>query len=93
MKLIKDGLVIELTDDTTAKMYLDYGWKKSKEKEIVETVIDTIVETVEMTKKELQTKLDELKVEYKPQENKSKLLDKLKKASPTDNFDDGLLKG
>jgi hypothetical protein len=46
-----------------------------------------------MTKKELQSKLDKLKVDYKPQENKSTLLDKLKTASPTGDFDDGLLKG
>ena len=81
-------MVMELTDESTARMYIDYGWKKYDD-----DVVDSIDDQVEMTKKELQSKLDELKVEYKPQENKSKLLDKLKKASPTDNFDDGLLKG
>jgi len=93
MKLIKDGMVIELTDQSTAKMYMDYGWTKYDDNVEQKSIVETVVGQLEMTKKELQSKLDELKVEYKPQENKSKLMDKLKKASPTDNFDDGLLKG
>jgi hypothetical protein len=86
-------MVIELTDQSTAKMYMDYGWTKYDDNVEQKSIVETVVGQLEMTKKELQSKLDELKVEYKPQENKSKLMDKLKKASPTDNFDDGLLKG
>jgi len=90
MELIKDGLVITINDLSTVKMYKGFGWKEvtNKKAEKVEQP-----EEVEMTKKELQSKLDKLKVEYKPQENKSTLVDKLKKASPANDFDDGLLKG
>lgn len=87
MKLIKDGMVMELADKSTAKMYKNFGWTEVVEKEPVAQV------EIELTKKQLQEKLDELQVEYKPIENKATLMDKLKKASPTDNFDDGLLKG
>jgi hypothetical protein len=90
MELVKDGMVIVLNDDSTAKMYLNLGWKKVKNAEVVK---ETIATGIELTKKQIQSKLDELKVDYKPQENKSTLLDKLKTASPTDDFDDGLLKG
>jgi hypothetical protein len=93
MKLIKDGMVMELDDASTASMYLDYGWRKYDDSDEKKSFVERIENQVEMTKKELQLKLDELKVVYKPQENKSELLGKLKKALPTDNFDDGLLKG
>jgi hypothetical protein len=90
MDLIKDGVVMIINDLSTIKMYKGFGWKEviNKKAEKVEQP-----EEVEMTKKELQSKLDELKVDYKPQENKSALIDKLKKALPTNDFDDGLLKG
>jgi hypothetical protein len=90
MELIKDGVVMIINDLSTIKMYKGFGWKEviNKKAEKVEQP-----EEVEMTKKELQSKLDELKVDYKPQENKSALIDKLKKALPTNDFDDGLLKG
>lgn len=89
MKLIKDGWVIEISDKSTARIYTDNGWKEvtDKKPEAAKT------EEVELTKKELQSKLDELEVDYKPQENKSALMDKLKKAMPANDFDDGLLKG
>ena len=87
MKLIKDGMVMILADESTAKMYKNFGWKEVVEKEPVKQV------EIELTKKQLQEKLDELQVEYKPNENKATLMDKLKEASPTNNFDDGLLKG
>jgi penicillin-binding protein-related factor A (putative recombinase) len=86
MKLIKDGMVLELNDESTARMYLNYGWALVLNKK------EPVVE-IELTKKELQKKLDGLNVEYKPQENKSTLMDKLKAALPTNDFDDGLLKG
>ena len=89
MKLIKDGMVMVLSDESTAKMYKDFGWKEVTDK----TPTAAKTEEVELTKKELQQKLDELEVDYKPQENKSALLDKLKKAMPANDFDDGLLKG
>ncbi len=90
MELIKDGLVMIINDSSTIKMYKGFGWKEvvNKKAEKVEQPGE-----VEMTKKELQSKLDELKVDYKPQENKSTLMDKLKAALPTNDFDDGLLKG
>jgi len=90
MELIKDGVVMVIDDLSTIKMYKNFGWKEVTNKK-AEKVQQP--EEVEMTKKELQSKLDKLKVEYKPQENKSTLVDKLKKALPADDFDDGLLKG
>jgi hypothetical protein len=86
MELIKDGMVMIIDNDSTAKMYLDLGWSLVKKQAEPET-------EVELTKKQLQEKLDGLKVEYKPQESKSALMDKLKTALPTNDFDDGLLKG
>jgi hypothetical protein len=90
MELIKDGMVMIIENDSSARMYLDLGWK-----EVVNKNSDKVKqpEEVELTKKQIQSKLDELKVDYKPQENKSTLLDKLKTASPTNDFDDGLLEG
>lgn len=85
-KVVKDGLTTYVKDQAFLTMYLDNGWKIAKDKIEKEPEL-------ELTKKQLQTKLDELQVDYKPQENKSTLMDKLKKALPADNFDDGLLKG
>ena len=88
MELIKDGMVMVIDNNSTAKMYLDLGWTLVKEKPEPKVEVET-----ELTKKDLQKKLDDLKVDYKPQETKSTLLDKLKTALPTNDFDDGLLKG
>ena len=90
MELIKDGMVMIIDNDSTAKMYLDLGWRILDKTEVVK---ETIVTDIDLTKKQIQSKLDELKVDYKPQENKDTLLDKLKTALPTNDFDDGLLKG
>jgi hypothetical protein len=88
IKVVKDGLTTYAKDNAMLAIYLANGWTVAKEKAEPKVEVE-----VEFTKKELQKKLDELKVDYKPQENKSTLLDKLKKAKPSDNFDDGLLKG
>ena len=90
MELIKDGMVMIIENDSSARMYLDLGWKVVNKKQVVK---ETVATGIELTKKQIQSKLDELKVDYKPQENKSTLLDKLKTASPTNDFDDGLLEG
>jgi hypothetical protein len=47
----------------------------------------------EPTKKELQEQLDAKGIEYSPRDNKDALKAKLEGGQPTDNFDDGLLKG
>jgi len=90
IKVVKDGLTTYVKDQSILAIYLANGWalSKGKEKPIEASVVEP-----EFTKKELQQKLDELGVEYKPQENKSTLLGKLNKAKPTNDFDDGLLKG
>jgi hypothetical protein len=90
IKVVKDGLTTYVKDNAMLAIYLANGWSVSKKQE--DPIPEQSVEP-EVTKKELQKKLDELKVAYKPQENKSALMDKLKKASPANNFDDGLLKG
>lgn len=88
IKVIKDGLTTFAKDNAMLALYIENGWQVVSEKK------QPIVQVeIELTKKQLQEKLDELQVEYKPIENKATLMDKLKEASPTDNFDDGLLKG
>lgn len=88
IKVIKDGLTTFAKDSAMLALYLENGWQVVSEKK------QPIVQVeIELTKKQLQEKLDELQVEYKPIENKATLMDKLKEALPTDNFDDGLLKG
>ncbi len=88
IKVVKDGLTTYAKDNAMLAIYLANGWTVAKEKAEPKVEVET-----ELTKKELQKKLDDLKVDYKPQENKSTLLDKLKTALPTNDFDDGLLKG
>lgn len=88
IKVIKDGLITFAKDNAMLALYIENGWQVVSEKK------QPIVQVeIELTKKQLQEKLDELQVEYKPIENKATLMDKLKEASPTNNFDDGLLKG
>lgn len=88
IKVIKDGLTTFAKDNAMLALYLENGWQVVGEKKQPVVQVE-----IELTKKQLQEKLDELQVEYKPIENKATLMDKLKEASPTDNFDDGLLKG
>lgn len=88
IKVIKDGLTTFAKDNAMLALYIENGWQVVSEKKQPVVQVE-----IELTKKQLQEKLDELQVEYKPIENKATLMDKLKEASPTDNFDDGLLKG
>jgi hypothetical protein len=92
IKVVKDGFITYAKDNGMLAIYLSNGWVLAKEKPEKKVEVEVEVEN-EMTKKQLQKKLDELKVDYKPQENKSALMDKLTKAVPSNNFDDGLLKG
>lgn len=85
MKLIKDGMIMELSDWSTYKLYKSYGWQEVTEEE-------KPVEVVEPTKKELQAQLDKLGIKYKPIDNKALLQEKLTSAEPANDFDDGLLK-
>lgn len=84
--ITKDGMTATVTNPSSLPMYLSKGWKVvTKETKKEEAV-------PELTKKQLQEKLDELGATYKPTDNKAALLKKVKSAAP-DNFDDGLLKG
>lgn len=83
-KIIKDGeiAIIEYGLD----MYLSNGWKLVGDEVEVEA-------PAEPTKKELQSQLEAKGIEYSPRDNKDALKAKLEGGQPTDNFDDGLLKG
>jgi len=85
IKIIKDGMIAEI--NSSLDTYLSNGWKLLGEES------EPKAEEVELTKKDIQQQLDAKGIEYSPRDNKTTLLDKLEGSKPTDNFDDGLLKG
>jgi len=86
IKLIKDGEI--LTVQNGADIYLSNGWKL-----LGEVTEPEVKEEVELTKKDIQRQLEAKGIEYSPRDNKATLLEKLEGGTPTDNFDDGLIKG
>jgi SET domain-containing protein len=86
--IIKGKEQITLDSRQGLKIYLSNGWKL-----LGENIEPEVTEVVEPTKKEIQQQLDAKGIEYSPRDNKTTLLDKLEGSKPTDNFDDGLLKG
>jgi hypothetical protein len=86
--IIKGKEQITLDSRQGLKIYLSNGWKL-----LGENIEPEVVEVVEPTKKEIQQQLDAKGIEYNPRDNKTTLLEKLEGSKPTDNFDDGLLKG
>jgi uncharacterized protein YlzI (FlbEa/FlbD family) len=86
IKLIKDGEI--LTVENGVDIYLSNGWKLLGEDSEPE-----VKEEVELTKKDIQQQLEAKGIEYSPRDNKATLLEKLEGGTPTDNFDDGLIKG
>ena len=88
IKIIKDTEVLTLDNRISLGIYLSNGWKL-----LGEDFEPKVVEVVEPTKKEIQQQLDAKGIEYSPRDNKTTLLEKLEGSKPTDNFDDGLLKG
>jgi hypothetical protein len=70
------------------EVYLANGWKL-----LGEVTEPEVKEEVELTKKDIQQQLEAKGIEYSPRDNKTTLLEKLEGSKPTDNFDDGLLKG
>ncbi len=88
IKIIKDTEVVTLNNSSSLGIYLANGWKL-----LGEDIEPEVVEVVEPTKKEIQQQLDAKGIEYSPRDNKATLLEKLKGGTPTDNFDDGLIKG
>jgi hypothetical protein len=88
IKIIKDTEVVTLNNSSSLGIYLSNGWKL-----LGEVTEPEVTEVVEPTKKEIQQQLDAKGIEYSPRDNKTTLLEKLEGSKPTDNFDDGLLKG
>ena len=88
IKIIKDTEVVILDNRLSLDIYLSNGWKL-----LGEVTEPEVAEVVEPTKKEIQQQLDAKGIEYSPRDNKTTLLEKLEGSKPTDNFDDGLLKG
>jgi hypothetical protein len=86
--IIKGKEQITLDSRQGLKIYLSNGWKL-----LGENIEPEVTEVVEPTKKEIQQQLDAKGIEYSPRDNKTTLLEKLEGSKPTDNFDDGLLKG
>ncbi len=87
-RIIKDNQKITVSNRSSLSMYLNNGWKLLGEDSEPE-----VKEVVEPTKKEIQQQLEAKGIEYSPRDNKATLLTKLEGGTPTDNFDDGLLKG
>jgi hypothetical protein len=85
IKIIKDGIVAEI--EYGLDTYMQNGWKLLGEDS------EPKAEVVEFTKKEIQQQLEAKGIEYSPRDNKAALLEKLEGGTPTDNFDDGLIKG
>jgi hypothetical protein len=87
IKIIKDKEVVTLSNSLSLNIYLSNGWKLLGEDS------EPKAEVVEPTKKEIQQQLEAKGIEYSPRDNKATLLEKLEGGTPTDNFDDGLIKG
>lgn len=87
-EIIKGKQKIAVDSRHGLRVYLANGWSLVGE-------VDAIVEDapLELTKKELQQRLEAKGIAYNPRDNKAALQAKLDGAEPTDNFDDGLLKG
>ena len=83
-KIIKDGQIANI--EYGLDMYLSNGWKLVGDEPKVDA-------PAEPTKKELQSQLEAKGIAYSPRDNKAALQAKLEGSQPTDNFDDGLLKG
>jgi hypothetical protein len=88
IKIIKDKTILTLDNSSSLSIYLRNGWEL-----LGEEIEPEVVEVVEPSKKEIQQQLDAKGIEYSPRDNKTTLLEKLEGSKPTDNFDDGLLKG
>jgi hypothetical protein len=88
IKLIKENDTLILDSDIGLDIYLSNGWKL-----LGEVTEPEVKEEVELTKKDIQQQLEAKGIEYSPRDNKAALLEKLEGGTPTDNFDDGLLKG
>jgi len=88
IKIIKEKEVVTLSNSLSLDIYLANGWKL-----LGENIEPEVTEVVEPTKREIQQQLDAKGIEYSPRDNKTTLLEKLEGSKPTDNFDDGLLKG
>jgi hypothetical protein len=86
--IIKDNKTMTVENRQTMGVFLANGWKL-----LGEDSEPKVKEVVEPTKKEIQQQLEAKGIEYSPRDNKATLLEKLEGGTPTDNFDDGLLKG
>lgn len=87
IQIIKDGIKAWVETKSKAQPYIQAGWKVVVESEAIAEPKQ------EVTKKELQAKLDKLGIAYTPRDNKATLVKKLESAQPDNDFDDGLLKG
>jgi hypothetical protein len=88
IKLIKENDTLILDSEIGLDIYLSNGWKL-----LGEVTEPEVKEVVEPTKKEIQQQLEAKGIEYSPRDNKATLFEKLEGGTPTDNFDDGLIKG
>jgi hypothetical protein len=87
-KIIRGKTIMEVTNRQVLDIFLSSGWELAKVGDI-----SKVEAPAEPTKKELQEQLDAKGIEYSPRDNKDALKAKLEGGQPTDNFDDGLLKG
>lgn len=86
-EIIKGEERLTVSSRNGLNVYLANGWK------LAGTVEAKAAEPIEPTKKELQSQLEAKGIAYSPRDSKAALQAKLEGKEPTDNFDDGLLKG
>lgn len=92
-EIIKDNERQTVDNRQGLSVYLANGWKLVNTIEDKATQPKTLATLDELTKKELQSRLEARGVEYHPRDSKTQLLEKLGEGTPTNDFDDGLLKG
>ena len=85
--IIKDNEKQVISNRSGLSVYLNNGWK------LVGEEVEEVTQPNEPTKKQLQEQLEAKGIAYSPRDNKAALQAKLEGSQPTDNFDDGLLKG
>ena len=86
--IIKDNKTTTVPNRQSLNIFLNNGWKL-----MGEDSEPKVIEVVEPTKKEIQQRLEAKGIGFSPRDTKAALLTKLEGSKPTDNFDDGLLKG
>lgn len=91
--VIKDKEIVTVDNRQTLAIYLANGWKVKHQSEEKSIEPSKSVSLEDLTKKELQERLEQKGIEFNPRDSKTALIEKIGKVTPANDFDDGLLKG